>query len=69
MRLRAFALFYFILFGCCLLQACSFLKEKLRGSGSGKEGGEGELRRIEGRETGRDERKVYFQLKLLKTKN
>lgn len=49
-------LFYWILFvisGHCLLETCSFLKRKWRGSGSGRERSWVGARRSEGRESGR----------------
>lgn len=62
--MRIFALSYCIsffvcVFGCCLMEACSFLSGK-RGGGSGEEGG-GEA---EGEETGwfiLYKRRIYFQ--------
>jgi hypothetical protein len=48
--IRAFSLSYCILSVYCLLEACSVLKRKWRGSGPGGKGDEGELEEMEGGE-------------------
>lgn len=59
--------FSFVLVGYCLLQVCSFLLRKQKGSGSGGDGrcrgGAGELGRVEGGGTAFEmyERRIYFQ--------
>lgn len=52
--MRAFVLSYlsgFVVFVCCLLKACFFLKEKGKGVDLGESRGEGEMREVERRET------------------
>lgn len=44
-------LYFFVLFGCCLWDACSFLKGDREGVDPEKRGGGGELVGVEGGET------------------
>lgn len=56
--LSCLSLSYFVLFGCCLLVACSFLKREWKGVVLGENEGGEEMERVE------DvlyEKKIYFQ--------